>query len=412
MTAQRVAITGIGLVTSLGSGAARNWRDMLDGRSGIGAIDRFPVAGFKTTIAGCVDFLGLPCDATQDERAIAMGDIAVDEALAQARLGELARFPGDFYIAQSSHDIAWQQYLQLAHVAGARSYDSLCAALEQSRHTRLGPSCQRVQRHYAERHDLRRLPVSPITACASGASAIQLAVEAIRAGECHSAMALGTDGIVRPEIVARFSLLSALSTANADPQRASKPFSVDRDGFVFGEAAGALVLEDEAHAKRRGAEILAFVVGCGEAGDNFHRTRSNPTAEPIATCMQRALQDAALSPAQIDYINAHGTSTPENDKMEYLGIAKLFGTGRMPPVSSVKSMIGHTIHAAGAVEAICTILSVATQCAPPTINYQHPDPEIPLDVVPNQARAISMRFALSNSFGFGGQNVCLAIGRA
>ncbi|MFZ2065452.1 MAG: beta-ketoacyl synthase N-terminal-like domain-containing protein, partial [Xanthobacteraceae bacterium] len=255
-------------------------------------------------------------------------------------------------------------------------------------------------------------PVSLNTACASGATGIQLGVEAIRRGECQAVLAVGADGSITPESLVRFSLLSALSTHNDPPEQASRPFSKNRDGFVIAEGAAALVLEDIDHARARGARILGIVEGCGEKADSFHRTRSSPDGKPIVACMRNALADAGVGPDDVDYINAHGTSTPENDKMEYLGVSMVFGDRvKDVPISSNKSMIGHTLTAAGAVEAAFTLLTLEHQRMPPTINYDIPDPAIPLDVVPNVARDKRMRRAISNSFGFGGQNVCLVLAR-
>ena len=208
----------------------------------------------------------------------------------------------------------------------------------------------------------------------------------------------------------RFSLLAALSTQNDVPEAAAKPFSKNRDGFVMAEGAGAIVLESLEHAKARGARVLGVLAGCGEMADSFHRTRSSPDGKPIIGCIKNAIDDAGLSPEDIDYINAHGTSTPENDKMEHVGLAAVLGDRlKEVPISSNKSMIGHTLTAAGAVEAVVTLLTIAHQRIPPTINYKVPDPAIPLDVVPNKARDAKVRRAISNSFGFGGQNVSLVL---
>ncbi|MFL5001058.1 MAG: beta-ketoacyl synthase N-terminal-like domain-containing protein, partial [Xanthobacteraceae bacterium] len=217
---------------------------------------------------------------------------------------------------------------------------------------------------------------------------------------------------VNPEALIRFSLLSALSTQNDPPQAAAKPFAKNRDGFVMAEGAGALVLESLAVATARGARILGVIEGCGEMADAFHRTRSSPDGKPIIGCMRNALADAGREPDEIDYVNPHGTGTPENDKMEHVGAAAVFGErAKQVPMSSNKSMIGHTLSAAGTVEAIFTLLTLEHQRIPPTINYLVPDPAIPLDVVPNVARDARVRCALSNSFGFGGQNVSLVMSR-
>jgi 3-oxoacyl-[acyl-carrier-protein] synthase II len=254
--------------------------------------------------------------------------------------------------------------------------------------------------------------LSICTACASGATTIQLGVEAIRRGKTDAALCIGTDATVHPEGLVRFSLLSALSTRNDAPHKASRPFSKTRDGFVLAEGAGALVLETYAAAKARGAKVLGIVRGCGEKADDYHRTRSRPDGRAIIGALRKTLDDAGVAPEEIDYVNAHGTSTPENDKMECQSLRAVLGDHlRQTPVSSNKSMIGHTLIAAGSVEAVFTLLTLQTGMLPPTINYDDPDPDLTLDVVPNASRAADVRTALSNSFGFGGQNVCVVFSR-
>jgi len=217
---------------------------------------------------------------------------------------------------------------------------------------------------------------------------------------------------VNPEALVRFSLLSALSTQNDPPQAASRPFSKNRDGFVMAEGAGALVLESYEAATARGAKILGVIAGCGELTDSFHRTRSSPDGKPIIGCMNKTLADAGMTPDQIDHINAHGTATPENDKMEYNTTSAVFGElVSKIPVTSNKSMVGHTISAAGAVEAIFSLLTLEHQRIPPTINYDNPDPTILFDVVGNKARDARVTAVMSNSFGFGGQNASLILTR-
>ncbi len=262
----------------------------------------------------------------------------------------------------------------------------------------------------ADRFATKGSPISLSTACSSGATAIQLGVEAIRRGEMDAALCIGTDGSVNPESLIRFSLLSALSTQNDPPEAASKPFSKNRDGFVMGEGAAALVLESAESARARGATILGYVLGCGEKGDGFHRTRSSPDGAPVIAAMRAALDDAGLGPEAIDHVNAHGTSTPENDKMEALGCSAVFGerVARLP-ISSNKSMIGHTLTAAGAIEAVVSLLTIRHGRIPPTINYAVPDPALMLDVV-DKTRDVRVSRVLSNSFGFGGQNTCLVLG--
>jgi len=318
------------------------------------------------------------------------------------------------FLAVPPIELDWPQRIELGARSGANDNVSYTDILRVS--AQFPAYHQRflfgsVADHLAEKFGTQGSPISLSTACASGASAVQLGVEAIRRGETDAALCIGTDGSINPEALIRFSLLSALSTSNDTPQSAAKPFAKNRDGFVMAEGAGALVLESYESAKARGARILGVLEGCGEMADAFHRTRSSPDGKPIIGCMANALKDAGLVPDDIDYVNAHGTGTPENDRMECLGVSAVFGERmKSVPISSNKSMIGHTLSAAGAVEAVISLLTLQHQRIPPTINYDVPDPAIPLDVVPNKARDARMRHAISNSFGFGGQNVSLVVG--
>jgi 3-oxoacyl-[acyl-carrier-protein] synthase II len=407
-----VVVTGRGVITSLGAGKTDNWAKLTGGESGIRAITRFPTDGLRTRIAGTIDYLpSQNCTAALTER---FAELAAEEAIAESGIGAKGDFPGPLFVAVPPIEVEWTQRIEIAAKSGANdkvSYNDLLRASTDfpSYHERF--LIGSVADHLADKFGSKGSPISLSTACASGATAIQLGVEAIRRGETDAALCVGTDGSISPEAVIRFSLLSALSTSNDVPQAAVKPFSKNRDGFVMAEGAGALVLESYDSAKARGAKILGVLEGCGEMTDAFHRTRSSPDGKPIIGCMANAIKDAGLSPDDIDYVNAHGTSTPENDKMEFLGCSTLFGE-RMKsiPISSNKSMIGHTLSAAGAVEAVFTLLTLQHQRIPPTINYNMPDPAIPLDVVPNKARDASVTHAISNSFGFGGQNVSLVVG--
>jgi 3-oxoacyl-[acyl-carrier-protein] synthase II len=314
-------------------------------------------------------------------------------------------------------EIEWPQRIELAQASGANDAVTYNEILRVSASGRYSSYHSRfmfgsVADHLAESFGTKGSPISLSTACASGATAIQLGVEAIRRGETDAALCIGTDGSVNTESLIRFSLLSALSTTNDQPEQAAKPFAKNRDGFVMAEGAGALVLESLASAKARGAKILGVIEGCGEMADAFHRTRSSPDGRPIIGCIRNALADAGLAPEAIDYVNPHGTGTPENDKMEAMGVMAVFGErAKTLPMSSNKSMIGHTLSAAGAVEAVVSLMTLQHQRIPPTINYQVPDPTIPMDVVPNVARDAKIRHVISNSFGFGGQNVSLVMGR-
>ena len=409
-----VVVTGIGLITSLGQGQEDNWRRLTAGESGIHTITRFPIAGMRTTIAGTVDYLSDGREPAPD-LSEKLAALAAEEAIAQSGIGAIGDFPGPLFAAVPPVEMEWPERRQLAEAVGRYplTYRDLLAVAGTGR---FRPWHERflfgsVADHLADRFGTRGQPISLSTACASGATAIQLGVEAIRRGETEVALSLGTDGSVHPEALIRFSLLSALATTNDRPEEASKPFAKNRDGFVMAEGCGAVVLESYAHAAARGARILGIVEGCGEMADNFHRTRSSPDARPIIGCMTNALKDAGITPADIDYINAHGTSTPENDRMEYTGLKGVFGEEAVKaiPISSNKSMIGHTLTAAGAIEAVVSLLTIANGRIPPTINYQVPDPAIPLDVVPNVARDATVRRVISNSFGFGGQNVSLVL---
>ncbi|HEY7666208.1 MAG TPA: beta-ketoacyl-ACP synthase [Xanthobacteraceae bacterium] len=411
-----VVVTGMGIITSLGAGKADNWARLTAGESGIHRISRFPNQGLKTTIAGTVDFIPIEpfCSTELGERMAAM---VAEEAIAEASIGRKGDFPGPLFLAVAPIEIEWLHREALASASGANDqvgYDDLLRASASGKFHAIHERCLfgSVAEHLADRFGTKGSPVSVSTACASGASAIQLGVEAIRRGEAEAALCIGTDGSVNPEALIRFSLLSALSTANDPPQAAAKPFSKNRDGFVMAEGAAALVLESYEAASARGAKVLGVLAGCGEMADSFHRTRSSPDGKPIIGCIRNAIADAGLAPDDIDYINPHGTGTPENDKMEYLGVASVFGErAKSIPISSNKSMIGHTLSAAGAVESVFTLLTLEHQRLPPTINYNVPDPTIPLDVVPNKARDAHLRHALSNSFGFGGQNVSLVMSR-
>ena len=411
-----VVVTGMGVVTSLGAGKTDNWQKLTAGQSGIRTITRFPTDGLRTTMAGTVDFIPIePFVSTTLSDKLA--DLAAEEAVTQAAIGSKGDFPGPLFLAVAPVEVEWIARFETARATGSASgidYDSMLKASGGGRfadfHKRF--LFGSVADHLVERFGTKGSPISLSTACASGATAIQLGVEAIRRGEADAALCVATDGSVNPEALIRFSLLSALSTHNEPPEGAARPFAKNRDGFVMAEGAGALVLESYEAATARGAKILGVLAGCGELADSFHRTRSSPDGKPIIGCVRKALADAGMSVEQIDYINAHGTGTPENDKMEYLGISTVFGDrASQIPVSSNKSMVGHTLSAAGAVEAVFSLLTLEHQRIPPTINYDIPDPAIPFDVVPNEARDAKVTAVMSNSFGFGGQNAVLILTR-
>lgn len=406
-----VAVTGIGIVTSLGAGKAENWTALTSGRSGIRTISRFPIEHLNTRISGMVDFLP---SSSRGATALTreMAETAALEAIGQSGHSE-SEFGGPLFLAAPPVELDWSSRiaLQRAKAEGEGMGRLLAAAralnaLDMFDTSQFGFIADRL----ADRFGTRGLPITLSTACASGATAIQLGVEAIRRGECDRALAIGADGSATAEALIRFSLLSALSTQNDAPEKASKPFSRDRDGFVLAEGAAALVLESLESATARGATVLAVLRGCGEHADDFHRTRTKPDGSPAIAAVRAALADAGLGEDGIDYVNAHGTSTPENDRMEHLALSTVFGE-RMKsiPISSNKSMIGHTLSAAGAIEAVFTLMTIRNGVIPPTINHTEADPAIKMDLVPNKAREAKVTRAISNSFGFGGQNVCLVL---
>ena len=409
-----VVVTGMGVLTSLGEGQADNWRALTGGVSGIKRITRFPLDHMRTTIAGTVDFV--PADPLcAPELSEQLAYRVAEEAVAEAGIGSRGDFPGPLFLALPPVEIEWPQREALAAAAktnGDVTYADLIGAAGKGG---FEPLYRRflfgsVGEALAERFGTKGSPIATSTACASGGTAIQLAVESIRAGLSEAALVIGTDASVNPESLIRFSLLSALSTRNDPPEAASRPFSKDRDGFVMAEGAGALVLESLDHALARGARVLGVVAGCGEMADAFHRTRSSPDGKPVIACLNHALADAGIGIGDVDYINAHGTSTPENERMEWLAVSTVFGErAAQIPISSNKSMIGHTLTAAGTIEAVFSLLTIRNGRIPPTINYNTPDPALPVDCVPNVARDAKVNCAISNSFGFGGQNVCLVM---
>ena len=345
-----VVVTGMGIVTSLGAGKKDNWDRLTAGESGIRTVTRFPIDGLKTTMAGTIDFVSVdPYSSTGLTERLA--HVATEEALAQASLGAMGDFPGPLFLAVAPVEIEWPQRLEVGRAVGKQEfgYPDILRISGGGRFANLHHRFMfgSVASNLAETFGTKGSPISLSTACASGATAIQLGVEAIRRGETDAALCVATDGSVNPEALVRFSLLSALSTQNDPPQAASKPFSKNRDGFVMAEGAGTLVLESYDAAIARGAKILGVVAGCGELTDSFHRTRSAPDGKPAIGCVLKTLADAGMAPEQIDHINAHGTSTPENDKMEYLATNAVFGehTSKIP--GDVEQVGGRPHHLGG-----------------------------------------------------------------
>jgi len=407
-----VVVTGIGIVTSLGEGKEDNWHNLTSGASGVRTIARFPTDELRTKIAGIIDWEG-EGPYCAPVHSLTLARKSATEAITQSAIGSRGSFPGPLFVAVSPAETNWDQRMEIYNSAAppnSSGYDRLVKNVAAGDYALYYSLFQfgSIAEHLAEQFGTRGQPISLTTACASGATSVQLGVEAIRRGDTDAALCIGTDGEICEEMVVRFNLLSALSTHNEDPQGASKPFSKARDGFVMAEGSATLVLESYDAAKARGAKILGVVRGTGERADTFHRTRSKPDGSAIIDTIERSLADAGMPPEEIDYINAHGTSTPENDKMEYLALSEALGSHLDgTPISSNKSMIGHTLSAEGTIEAAISLLTIHAGVIPPTINCHEQDPNILMDVVPNVKKEQAVNTVMSNSFGFGGQNVCL-----
>lgn len=407
-----VVVTGIGIVTSLGEGKEDNWHALTAGSSGIRKISRFPTDGLRTQIAGIIPWQG-DGEYFAPRHSLNLARCSATEAIEQSAIGSKGNFPGPLFVANSPAETKWAQRMRIYQDSAGKDrqgYDRLLKNTIAGDYSDYYSIFQfgSIAEHLADEFGTRGQPISLTTACASGATSVQLGVEAIRRGDTEAALCIGTDGEICEEMVVRFNLLSALSTQNDDPQGASKPFSKARDGFVMAEGSATLILESYDAAKARGAKILGVVRGAGERADTFHRTRSKPDGSAIIDTITRSMADAGMSPDEIHYINAHGTSTPENDKMEYLALSVALGESLdNTPISSNKSMIGHTLSAAGTIEAAISLLTLEAGVLPPTINCIEQDPNILMDVLPNVKREKAISSVMSNSFGFGGQNVCL-----
>lgn len=421
---RRVVVTGVGSVSPLGLSVAELWEGLKAGASGVAPISLFEAEGFPVRMAGEVK--GLRTDVLFEKypylNGASRGSLfavhAALEAAAGARL-DGAVDPERFGLCFGAGD-------------SGNFFEGFCAALHYGREHGGGKITTQsytegAMRFLTARQELEFQPyrtiaylsrVFPIrgpvsnnmTACAASSQALGEAYEVIRRGDADVVMSGGSHAMVYPLSVTGFSQLTALSRRNDDPARASRPFDKNRDGFVIAEGAGVVILESEEHAKARGAAILGELSGYGSTGDAYRMTDMDPEGRGACRAVEMALRKAGLSPSDIGYINAHGTSTQVNDAIETLVIKKVMSENAYRvPVSSIKSMLGHTIAAAGAIEFITCLLTIRDGVIPPTINYQEPDPACDLDYVPNTARRQSVRAALSNSFGFGGQNICLAV---
>ena len=411
MSRRRVVVTGVGLVSSIGIGTQQTWDGLCAGRNGIGRITRFDAEGFASRIAGEVkgfdplQFIGKKDIKKMDvfiQYAIAASEFALCDAGLKAvqplgpRVGVfIASGIGGFSTIEREHRALLEGGpRKISPFFIPSAIINLAAGQVSIRFGAQGPNS------------------ATCTACSASAHAIGDALEIIRRGAADVMIAGGSEAAITPMGVGGFAAMRALSTRNDEPERACRPFDKDRDGFVIGDGAGVLVLEELDHARSRGVPIYAEVVGYGMSADAYHMTAPAEDANGAFRVMQSALDDAGVNPSVVDYINAHGTSTPYNDKLETLAIKKCFGEhARLLAISSTKSMTGHLLGAAGGLEAGVMALAIRDQRLPPTVNLETPDPDCDLDYVPNQSREATVTYALSNSFGFGGTNGCLLFKR-
>jgi 3-oxoacyl-[acyl-carrier-protein] synthase II len=400
-------VTGVGLVSPLGIGTKANWEALVAGRSGIGPITRFDASQFSARIAGEVkQFDPLQFIEKKDVKKM---DVFIQLAIAAAQ------FAVDDAGLQVTPDIATRVGVFIASgIGGFSTIEREHRALLEGGPRRISPFfipaaiINLAAGQVSIRFGAKGPNSATCTACSASAHAIGDALEIIRRGRADVMIAGGSESAITPMGVGGFAAMRALSTRNDDPETASRPFDLDRDGFIMGEGSGVIVLEELEFARRRGAPIYAELVGYGMSADAFHITAPSEDGDGGMRVMTSALDDAGVTPAEVDYINAHGTSTPYNDKLETLAIRRLFGEHAAAlAISSTKSMTGHLLGAAGGLEAGITALAIKHQIAPPTINYRTPDPECDLDYVPNTARPMNIEYALSNSFGFGGTNGAL-----
>jgi len=405
---RRVVITGIGALTPVGNTAEEFWASLTQGRSGIGPITKFDATGYPTRIAGEIRNFDEAryIDKKEARRldpylkyAIATSAMAVEDAALDTAKVEGTRF--GVLIGSGIGGIT--TLLDGEEVRKTKGFDRVSPFVVPMLIVNMAPGLVSM------RFGAKGPNTSVVTACASGNHAIGDAARLIERGDADVMIAGGAEAIIVPITIAGFCSMKAMSTRNDEPEKASRPFDAARDGFVCGEGAGILILESLEHAVRRDARIYAEVVGYGMTADAHHMTAPDPEGDGATRAMQLALDDAAIAPSAIGYINAHGTSTPYNDKFETIAIKRVFGDdARRLAVSSTKSMTGHLLGAAGGIEAVATVLALHHGLLPPTINYETPDPECDLDYVPNQARKVDIEYAMSNAFGFGGTNATLA----
>jgi len=406
-----VVVTGVGLVTPCGIGIDNVWNNILNGQSGIGPLTRFDISRFDTKFAGEVKEFN-PEDYIQPKEVKKM-DLFIHYALAAAHIA----------VNDAGLDMGKENPERVGVVVGTGlgglpTIEKYHSVLLERGPGRITPFfipmliANEAPGHIAIQHGFKGPNLCIVTACATGAHSIGDACRIIQYGDADVMAAGGSEANLTPLTVGGFNAMKALSTRNDDPRKASRPFDRDRDGFVVAEGSGIVILEELEHAKQRGAKIYAELTGYGYNGDAYHITAPCPDGDGFIRCIRMALKDAQISPDNVDYINAHGTSTKLNDYIETLAVKEVFKEKAYRiPMSSTKSMTGHLLGAAGAVEAIFSVLSIRDQVCPPTINYENSDPECDLDYVPNTARNHEINVVMSNAFGFGGTNSTLVFRR-
>ncbi|KAF0221676.1 MAG: 3-oxoacyl-acyl-carrier-protein synthase [Geobacteraceae bacterium] len=404
---RRVVVTGVGVVSPLGTGNRKNWDAVSAGTSGIGLITRFDASDLPVKIAGEVkDFVA---EDFIDKKEIKKMDLFIQYSLGAAHF---AMEDSGLRIDEANAERVG--VLVGAGLGGLPTIERYHTALLEGGYKKISPFfipmliINLAPGHISIKYGAKGPNISSVSACATGTHSIGDAYQIIRRGDADAMIAGGTESTVTPLGIGGFAVMKALSDRNDDPQGASRPFDKNRDGFVMGEGAGIVILEEYETARKRGAKIYAEVVGYGLTGDAYHLTAPAPGGEGAARCMRMALKNAGVNPEEVAYINAHGTSTPMNDLYETMAIKSVFGNhAKKLMVSSTKSMTGHALGAAGGLEAVFTLMAMDRGVIPPTINYQEQDPECDLDYVPNSARDATIGYALSNNFGFGGTNATL-----
>ncbi|HEX9985699.1 MAG TPA: beta-ketoacyl-ACP synthase II [Thermoanaerobaculia bacterium] len=407
MDKRRVVVTGIGMVSPLGIGNEPTWQGLIEGRSGIGTITKFDTTQFACKIAGEVNGFN-PADYLE-KKEIKKSDTFIHYAIAAAQMAL-----DDSKLDMANEDGDRAGVIVASGIGGFPLIQEMHEVMLERGPSRISPFfipgsiINLAAGHVSIRFGLRGPSSAPATACAAGAHAIGDAFKIIQRDDADIMFAGGTEAVVTPLAVGGFAAMRALSTRNDEPQRASRPWDAERDGFIMGEGSGILILEERERAIARGAKIYCELTGYGMSSDAHHISAPHHEGDGMVRVMMRAIKDAGVQPADIEYINAHGTSTPVGDKTETIAVKKLFGDhARVLAMSSTKSMTGHLLGAAGGLEGAICALVIDRGVLPPTINYENPDPECDLDYVPNTAREKKVRHVLSNSFGFGGTNATL-----